>query len=266
MVIGDRLKIVLIGAGNLATRLGIALHAKGLTPMTLYSRTEESARQLSERLGNTPFTTDMTALPTDGDLYIFAVKDSVLPDLLGQMPTRNGLWVHTAGSVDMSLFSPYTSRYGVLYPMQTFSKEREVDFGTIPIFIEANLEADLQLLHQLSEQLSERVYEADFKQRKYLHLAAVFACNFSNHLYALCDRILQERNLPFEVMLPLIEETAAKVADMPPAQAQTGPAIRYDKNIIENQKALLTDETMRDIYDLMSRSIHQTCQTKNKQP
>ena len=121
----------------------------------------------------------------------------------------------------------------------------------------AELEARL-LLHDLAARLSGKVYRADSEQRKYLHLAAVFACNFTNHLYALCDRILQEHNLPFEAMLPLIRETAAKVADMSPFDAQTGPAIRYDQNIIAKQEALLTDPTMREIYTLLSRSIHET--------
>ena len=174
------------------------------------------------------------------------------------MSANRGLWVHTAGSMDKEVFAPYTARYGVFYPMQTFSKERETDFDDIPIFVEANHTDDTERLQKLAGRLSTKVYEATSEQRKYLHLAAVFACNFSNHLYALCDRILSEHGLSFETMLPLIRETAAKVADMPPAQAQTGPAIRYDKNVIDKQMALLSDPTMRQIYDLMSRSIHET--------
>ena len=254
----EKMKIILIGAGNLATRLALALQAKGLAPEWVYSRTEESARRLSEQLPHSHYTTRLDSLPTDGDLYIFAVKDSVLPQLLSAMPANAGLWVHTAGSVDREVFRPYTNRYGVFYPMQTFSKERAVDFDDIPFFIEANSEADTARLHDLAARLSGKVYRADSEQRKYLHLAAVFACNFTNHLYALCDRILQEHNLPFEAMLPLIRETAAKVADMSPFDAQTGPAIRYDQNIIAKQEAQLTDPTMREIYTLLSRSIHET--------
>lgn len=231
---------------------------KGMTPAYIYSRTRESAEQLSERLRDVPYSTDISQVPTDGDLYIFAVKDSALLDLVSRMPSNRGLWVHTAGSMDMEVFAPYTARYGVFYPMQTFSKERETDFDDIPIFVETNHTDDTERLQKLAGRLSTKVYEATSEQRKYLHLAAVFACNFSNHLYALCDRILSEHGLPFETMLPLIRETAAKVADMPPAQAQTGPAIRYDKNVIDKQMALLSDPTMRQIYDLMSRSIHET--------
>lgn len=252
------MKIILIGAGNLATQLAVALQKKGMTPAYIYSRTRESAEQLSERLRDVPHSTDISQVSTDGDLYIFAVKDSALLDLVSRMPSNRGLWVHTAGSMDMEVFAPYTARYGVFYPMQTFSKERETDFDDIPIFVEANHTNDTERLQELAGRLSTKVYEATSEQRKYLHLAAVFACNFTNHLYALCDRILSEHGLPFETMLPLIRETAAKVADMPPEQAQTGPAIRYDKNVIDKQMALLSDPTMRQIYDLMSRSIHET--------
>lgn len=255
---GSDMKIILIGAGNLATQLALALQKKGLAPACIYSRTDESARRLSERLHHTDYTTDLAQLPNDGDLYIFAVKDSVLADLLARMPANDGLWVHTAGSVDREVFRPYATRYGVFYPMQTFSKEREVGFDNIPFFIEANSEDDTRLLHDLAARLSGKVYRADSEQRKYLHLAAVFACNFTNHLYTLCDRILQEHGLPFEAMLPLIRETADKAADMPPFDAQTGPAIRYDRNIIAKQEALLDDPTLREIYSLMSRSIHET--------
>ena len=132
------MKIILIGTGNLATRLAVALQKKGMTPAYIYSRTRESAEQLSERLRDVPYSTDISRVPTDGDLYIFAVKDSALLDLVSRMPSNRGLWVHTAGSMDMEVFAPYTARYGVFYPMQTFSKERETDFDDIPIFVEAN--------------------------------------------------------------------------------------------------------------------------------
>ena len=160
------MKIILIGAGNLATRLALALREKGLAPAWVYSRTEESARRLGEQLPHCHYTTDLNSLPADGDLYIFAVKDSVLPDLLARMPANNGLWVHTAGSVDCEIFRPYSARYGVFYPMQTFSKEREVAFDDIPLFIEANSEADADLLHHLAVRLSGRVYRANTEQRK----------------------------------------------------------------------------------------------------
>ena len=144
------MKIILIGAGNLATRLAVALQKKGMTPAYIYSRTRESAEQLSERLHDVPHSTDISQVPTDGDLYIFAVKDSALLDLVSRMPSNRGLWVHTAGSMDMEVFAPYTARYGVFYPMQTFSKERETDFDDIPIFVEANHTDDTERLQELA--------------------------------------------------------------------------------------------------------------------
>ena len=142
------MKIILIGAGNLATQLAVALQKKGMTPAYIYSRTRESAEQLSERLRDVPHSTDISQVPTDGDLYIFAVKDSALLDLVSRMPSNRGLWVHTAGSMDMEVFAPYTARYGVFYPMQTFSKERETDFDDIPIFVEANHTDDTERLQE----------------------------------------------------------------------------------------------------------------------
>ena len=164
------MKIILIGAGNLATQLAVALQKKGMTPAYIYSRTRKSAEQLSERLRDVPCSTDISQVPTDGDLYIFAVKDSALLDLVSRMPANRGLWVHTAGSMDMEVFAPYTARYGVFYPMQTFSKERETDFDDIPIFVEANHTNDTERLQELAGRLSTKVYEATSEQRKYLHL------------------------------------------------------------------------------------------------
>ena len=249
----------MIGAGNVATHLSIALSQAGYNIRQVFSRTEASASELAAKL-KCPYTTDLSQITHEGDLYIVSVKDSALNDILPKLVQRapQALFVHTAGSVPMNVWQGLAERYGVLYPMQTFSKERETDFDDIPIFVEANHTNDTERLQELAGRLSTKVYEATSEQRKYLHLAAVFACNFTNHLYALCDRILSEHGLPFETMLPLIRETAAKVADMPPAQAQTGPAIRYDKNVIDKQMALLSDPIMRQIYDLMSRSIHET--------
>ena len=144
------MKIILIGAGNLATQLAVALQKKGMTPAYIYSRTRESAEQLSERLRDVPHSTDISRVPTDGDLYIFAVKDSALLDLVSRMSANRGLWVHTAGSMDMEVFAPYTARYGVFYPMQTFSKERVTDFDDIPIFVEANHTNDTERLQELA--------------------------------------------------------------------------------------------------------------------
>ena len=250
--------IVFVGAGRLATNLAVALKEKGHMIEAVYSRTRESAEALASQVGGMA-TTDIRQLPQEADAFILSVKDAALPAVIAQLSEgREGqTFLHTAGSVPMSVFGSHR-RHGVLYPMQTFSKERQVDFTRIPFFIEGSEPETLQMAHRLAASLSSEVRELDSHERRFLHLAAVFACNFANHCYALSAEILERHGLPFSVMLPLIEETARKVETLSPRQAQTGPAIRYDENVIEAQKQLLADEpTMRDIYDLMSKSIHQ---------
>lgn len=259
------MRVVLIGAGNLATSLGPALRSAGHEVLCVYSRTLAAARQLTALTGGMA-TDDTSMLPPDADLYIMAVKDSVLPQLIPVVTKGRGgqLFVHTAGSMPMSLFAGSAAHYGVLYPMQTFSKQRCVSFADIPTFLEASDQASLDMLRKVAESITSRVYELDSDRRKYLHLAAVFACNFTNHCYALSADVLEQQGIPFDVMLPLIDETARKVHAMPPRDAQTGPAVRYDENVITMQSALLADDRLKEIYELFSRSIHDvTLKTHN---
>ena len=146
--------------------------------------------------------------------------------------------------------------------MQSFSKERRVDYAEIPVFIEAGDADSLAVIHNLAASVSSHVRELSTEDRKYLHLAAVFACNFTNHCYAMSAEILEQHGVPFDVMLPLIDETASKVHELHPKEAQTGPAVRYDENVINMQSALL-DGTMKSVYDLLSKSIHSFEQLKN---
>ena len=218
------MKVIFLGSGNLATRLSLEMHRKGIRIGQVYSHTPENAQQLAALLG-CPWTTDPEAVETDADLYVFSLKDTVLVDVIARVRPNDGLWVHTAGSMPMDVFSGHTANYGVLYPMQTFSKTREVDFSVIPFFLEANTSENAGKLQQLAEKLSENVRFLSSDQRKCLHLAAVFACNFTNHIYALAVKLLQEQDIPANVLLPLIDETAAKIHTMSPKVAQTGPAI-----------------------------------------
>lgn len=252
------MKIVLIGAGNLATHLGKALHAAGHDMVQVFSRTMQSAETLASLLDAEPLT-DMAQVRDDADVYIFSVKDSALEQLISQLcGGEKKVFLHTAGSMPMSVFRGKTLHYGVLYPMQTFSKQREVDFSIIPCFIEANDEFALKQIEGLAGQISHRVYQLSSEDRKYLHLSAVFACNFANHCYAASQKLLQQHGIPFDVMLPLIDETAAKVHGMTPKEAQTGPAVRYDENVIGKQIQLLENQPyFQKIYDCMSKSIHE---------
>jgi len=229
-------KVVLIGRGRLATNLLAALQQAGHEVVSINSRTLEG-------------------LPLEADAFIVAVKDSALEEVIRRATKgrEQQLFLHTAGSMPMSLFEGHTSRYGVFYPMQTFSKERLVDFAEIPVFIEG---AD-PAIRPLAESISRRVYELSTEARKYLHLSAVFACNFVNHCYALSAELLEQHGLPFDVMLPLIDETARKVHELHPHDAQTGPAVRYDENVIRMQSALLADNPeLQQIYELLSLDIH----------
>ena len=255
------MKIVFIGAGNLATRLSLAMQRVGMQIGQVYSHTEASARQLATRLG-CPWTNDFSALQEDGDLYVFSLKDTVLSDVISKVKPNNGMWVHTAGSMPMSVFEGYAQRFGVLYPLQTFSKGRNVNFDVIPIFLEANTDKNADYLKNIASALSENVRFMSSEKRRSLHLAAVFACNFTNHIYTLSYKLLENESIPADVLLPLIDETVSKIHSMPPAAAQTGPAIRYDENVINKHLAMLDDPDMQAIYRLLSQSIHKEAQNE----
>ena len=255
------MKIVFIGAGNLATRLSLAMQRVGMQIGQVYSHTEASARQLATRLG-CPWTNDLSALQEDGDLYVFSLKDTVLSDVISKVKPNNGMWVHTAGSMPMSIFEGYAQRFGVLYPLQTFSKGRNVNFDVIPIFLEANTDKNADYLKNIASALSENVRFMSSEKRRSLHLAAVFACNFTNHIYTLSYKLLENESIPADVLLPLIDETVSKIHSMPPAAAQTGPAIRYDENVINEHLAMLDDPDMQAIYRLLSQSIHKEAQNE----
>ena len=255
------MKIVFIGAGNLATRLSLAMQRVGMQIGQVYSHTEASARQLATRLG-CPWTNDLSALQEDGDLYVFSLKDTVLSDVISKVKPNNGMWVHTAGSMPMSVFEGYAQRFGVLYPLQTFSKGRNVNFDVIPIFLEANTDKNADYLKNIASALSENVRFMSSEKLRSLHLAAVFACNFTNHIYTLSYKLLENESIPADVLLPLIDETVSKIHSMPPAAAQTGPAIRYDENVINKHLAMLDDPDMQAIYRLLSQSIHKEAQNE----
>lgn len=254
------MNIVFIGAGNLATSLAKEMQRRDLRVVQVFSRTSESASALAESL-QCPWTTNIREIRTDADWYIFSVKDSALGEVIPGMKPNNGLWLHTAGSMPSDVFKGYTDRYGVIYPLQTFSKKRQVDFSRIPVLIEANREEDLAGLKRVCESLSGDVRLMNSEERKQVHLAAVFACNFANHMWDLAWSLLEAENIPPEILTPLIEETAAKIKEMPPRMAQTGPAVRYDRNVIDKHLDMLGDGDMKTLYRLLSQSIYKT---KNK--
>ena len=252
------MKVTLIGAGNLATQLGKSLKKTGVTISQVYSRTEESARTLGELL-ETEWVTDVTQVHDEADIYIFSVKDSVLCELISEVCKGRGdkLFLHTAGSMPMSCFEGKALHYGVFYPMQTFSKAKDVCFENIPVFIEGDSAETAEVIRSLANKLSQRVIRLSSADRKYLHLAAVWACNFTNYCYTVASDILSEHGIPFDVMLPLINETTEKIQNISPKEAQTGPAVRGDKNVMSQQLELMSDRAdLKELYKMLSRGIN----------
>ena len=255
------MKTVLLGAGNLATSLALSMERCGLGIRQIYSRTPASATRLGERLQADVEVTDRLAdLCPDADLYVCALKDDALADALSRMPGfGQGLWVHTSGTLPLSVFQPFTGRAGVFYPLQTFSCSRPVSLDEVPLCLETARVEDMPLLKAFAARLSTRVIELDSAQRGVLHLAAVFANNFTNSLYATAGEILERAGLPFDLLLPLIDETARKVHDLAPAAAQTGPARRMDTKVIDRHLQLLEAFGMEhnaDLYRRLTEIIH----------
>ena len=255
------MKIVFIGAGNVATHLAKELYKYKHEIVQVYSRTMDSAQALASQVTSAT-TDDLSQIRQDADIYMFSVKDSVLPDVLSQVPPNNGLWIHTAGSMSMDIFEKHILRYGVIYPFQTFSKNCIIDWKAIPLFVEASSASDLSVLTNIASQLSNKVTELSSDKRRFIHLTGVFACNFVNHMYALSSSILEKAQLPFDVALPLIDETARKVHTLNPLDAQTGPAVRFDENVMDKHLEMIEDEKVKNIYRLLSDSIHQTSLNK----
>lgn len=259
--------VVLLGAGRVATHLAPALIGAGYRVGQVWSRTSGAARALAEPLG-VPYTDDLDAIAPDADIYITCVADEALPEVArkicqrlkadSQQPIANPpLLLHTAGSVPMDIWREAgAQRYGILYPLQTFSKERQVDMREVSLFVEASDEAALGAVEALARSLSDKVFRADSERRALLHIAAVFACNFTNAMYAAAHRLLATDGIPFEVLLPLIDETAAKVHALAPREAQTGPAVRGDEAVVQaHLDRLSTIPELHAIYARISRMI-----------
>lgn len=245
------IKVVLIGSGNVAQHLiQVLLQAKNLDLVQAFAR---NPSHLSHLLHEDKITSDYQRI-IEADLYIISVSDNAIAEVSENLPFENRLVVHTSGSSDITILSD-KNRKGVFYPLQTFSKNKTIDFTPIPICIEAENENDYQLLEQVAKSLSQKVFAISSEQRRSLHVSAVFVCNFVNHLYQIGNQICQENNIPFEVLHPLIQETAEKIKELSPSEAQTGPALRNDSKTIEKHLAFLENENYQKIYELLTQSI-----------
>ncbi len=248
--------IILAGAGLVATQLAMAFTAKGLAVTQVWSRTLASAKKLAGII-QTNYTNDFRDITPHGDLYLVCVPDDAIEEVAGRLPLHdNQLLAHTSGSVPMDVLKACSHNVGVFYPLQTFSPGRIINFDHVPLLIEAGDLRNRRLLLSLAGKLSDQVIAMDSEKRKYAHLAAVFASNFSNFMYSIAGEILAMKGLSFDLLRPLIEETAAKVQSREPFSVQTGPAMRHDEAVIrEHLRLLVEKEDLTAIYRLMSEMI-----------
>jgi predicted short-subunit dehydrogenase-like oxidoreductase (DUF2520 family) len=248
------LQVVIIGSGNVAQHL---IKAFGnLAQAQLVQAFARHPEQLAALLPPEKITNSFNAI-ADADVYIIAVKDDAIAALSAQLPFSGRLVVHTSGSMGLEQLDN-KNRRGVFYPLQTFSKNKDLDFTTVPLCLESEFEKDYTVLELLAKTLSESVYKISSEQRQSLHVAAVFASNFSNQMYALSNKICTQNNIPFGILNPLIQETADKIKTLSPIQAQTGPAVRHDQKTIQKHLAFLKNDNQKAIYTLLTQSIQQT--------
>lgn len=245
------INIVIIGSGNVASHL-IKAFAKSevVEVIQVFSRKNNF---LSDFLPSEKITNIFSNIK-EADLYILAVSDSAIEEVSKQLLFKNKLVVHTSGAVNLDAISN-SNRRGVFYPLQTFSKNKEVNFQEIPICIEAENEEDIRVLHLVAKSISQKVYDVDSNQRKALHVSAVFVNNFTNYMYQIGETICSENNIDFQIVQPLIIETVNKINTLSPKEAQTGPAKRGDTNTINNHLEFLRDSNFKEIYKLLTKSI-----------
>lgn len=249
--------IVLIGSGNVATRLGMALKHSGFKIIQVYSPDIKHANMLARKL-RAKSCTILNDIYTEADLYLIAIKDDAIKSVAQQLRTKvsGKIVAHTSGSVSIDILKGVSKNTGVFYPLQTFSKDREIDIKKVPFCIEANNKKTEKLLFELACSISTNVNRINSEQRNVLHVAAVFACNFSNHLFSISEKILKDRKISFDMLKPLIHETVHKIDSHSPAEMQTGPAKRKDKNTINaHLEFLKTNPEYQKIYALLSNSI-----------
>lgn len=250
------MKAVIIGSGNVASNLARALQAK-CEITQIYSPTLNHAQRLAKEIGCADATNSVEAIKKDCDVYIIAVKDDAIKEVIDAIPDNGALWVHTSGSKPIGLFAYHRKRYGALYPMQSFSRAITVDFSEVPIFIEGSDATATRYIEKVARLLGGKIYEIDSEKRRQLHIAAVLSCNFANHLWTLAAEVLKDADLPFDTMLPLIKTTVEKLSHLTPAKSQTGPAVREDYEVMNSHLSALSG-TKHEIYRLMSQSIIET--------
>lgn len=231
-------KIAVIGGGNVARHLMLAFSGcSNAEAVSVNSRT-------------------LSVLPMDADLYLIAVSDLAIKEVSDRLPEIKGVVAHTSGSVGISVLKKHFQA-GVFYPLQTFSRNDTVNYRQVPVFIECSSPEVSEVLYEAASLITEKVYMANSQCRRYLHLAAVFACNFTNRMFDIADSVLKKEGLDFSVLLPLVRQTVDKLERMSPHDAQTGPAARGDLGICEKHISMLNDdEETAFLYRILTESIY----------
>lgn len=245
------IKVVIIGNGNVAQHLlKVMLKTDEVTIVQVFARNKNN---ISHLITENRITSNYDEIE-EADVYIISVSDNAIAEVASNLPFKNRLVVHTSGTSELSVLDN-KNRKGVFYPLQTFSKSKVVDFSTIPICLETENESDYKTLEILANLISKKAYVISSEQRKSLHVAAVFVCNFVNHLYQIGNQICNENRVPFEILQPLIIETANKITELSPKEAQTGPALRNDTKTIEKHIEFLQNSNYQELYKLLTQSI-----------
>ncbi|MEX0274845.1 MAG: Rossmann-like and DUF2520 domain-containing protein [Flavobacteriaceae bacterium] len=250
--------VVLIGAGNVAHHLAKAFSA--CPHITLVATMARDKKALVDFEAFGPIAS--LGRPITADIVVIAVSDNAIATVSGQLQGTNSIIVHTSGSTPMKVLSQHKN-HGVLYPLQSFTKGRELTYDEIPICVESNSTDTLYKIKQLAGYISSKVVEIDSKKRFKLHMAAVIGNNFTNHMVYLAEQFLQEEKLPLHLLVPLMKETVEKWEDTSPYDAQTGPARRWDTDTIKNHLAHIKDSKLRKIYTLLSQSVQETYREKD---
>ena len=249
------MKISLLGAGNVAWNLGHALSNAGHHIQSVIGRNENKVTQLARELAAQP-SFDLQCLDDNAQVLIICVKDDAISDVANQIRITDKIVVHTSGFRSSNALSVCTENYGVFYPLQTMKAGLVLDFKTVPMLVEGSNNSTSEALYTLASSISDSVTTVTELQRKYIHLAAVFANNFTNHMWELSEQILNEQHIDFNILRPLIAKTAENIKSNSPGTVQTGPAVRNDFFTIEEHLKLLTDETqMTQVYKVITESI-----------
>ena len=251
----NKVSIAFIGSGNVATKLAMSLYQKDVCITQVYSKTMDNAKTLANSV-NAEAINSISQISDNNDIIIISISDNALKELDFSNLPKQAIVCHTSGSVGLEVINS-CNNYGVFYPLQTFTKDTEVDITEVPFCIEANNPKNLEILISLASRLSKNVSEVNSQERAKMHLAAVFACNFTNAMYSIAEDLMLQSNLNFDYLRPLIKETAAKTISNSPQEIQTGPAVRNDRNIIDKHISdLHNNNDYKDLYALMSKIIY----------